>query len=165
MKTVATRISELKQQIANCIDSGNITWQYRAEGELNELLKQAPSGSGFDSGTVLESATDSELIFNTAFHHMNDNGMYIGWTHHRVVAKAVFGGFSLRITGKDQRQIKEYIGEVFYHWLSTEVKDNRPKQLQQEEKVRTSRQPLVLEYQTDKNKTKELPAIEHKRGK
>jgi hypothetical protein len=165
MKTVATRLSELKQQISNCIDSGNLTWQYRAEGEFDQLLREAPSGSGFDSGTVLELATDNTLIFQTSFHHMNDNGMYIGWTHHRVVVKAVFGGISLRVTGENKRDIKEYIGEVFWEWLNREVLTGMTPQLQREEKKRTAPKPKVLDYNPDKTKAKEpkqLPALEHK---
>jgi hypothetical protein len=168
MKTVATRIYELKQQITNCIDSGNLTWQYRAEGEFDQLMREAPSGSGFDSGTLLELATDNTLIFQTSFHHMNDNGMYIGWTHHRVVVKAVFGGISLRVTGENKRDIKEYIGEVFYHWLNTEVLTGMTPQLQREEKKRTAAKPKVLDYKPDNmgkaTKTKELPALEHDIG-
>lgn len=165
MKTIATRLSELKQQINNCIDSGNLTWQYRAEAELNEMLKEAPSGSGFDAGTLLELATDNTLIFQTSFHHMNDHGMYEGWTHHHVVVKATFGGFDLRITGKNKREIKEYIGEVFYTWLSKEALTYLPKAIQKEEKKRTAPKPLILDYKPNKEETKQLPAIEHKRTK
>jgi hypothetical protein len=169
MKIVATRLSELKQQIANCIDSGNTTWQYRAESELFQIMQDAPSGSGFDSGSSLDECSDSAMIFNTSFHHMNDHGTYTGWTHHRVLVRATFGGFDLRITGKNKNQIKEYIGEVFHTWLSTEVKDYRPKSLQNEEKKRTSAlKPLVLDYKHGEDKAKppkQLPAIEHKPGK
>lgn len=163
MKTVAARLSELKQQISNCIDSGNTTWQYRAEGEFDQLMRTAPSGSGFDSGTLLELATDNTLIFNTSFHHMNDHGMYIGWTHHRIVVKAIFNGFDLRVTGKDKRDIKEYIGEVFYQWLSTEVLTGMSKQMQKEEKKKTAGKPKVLDYKPKGYEIEEkLPALEHK---
>lgn len=170
-KTIAQRISELKQQIANCIDSGNTTWMAKAELELNQWLQEMPSGSRFDAGTVLESASPQELVFNTAFHHMNDNGMYTGWTHHRVIARAVFGEFTVNVTGREQRgnksnNIKEYIGEVFYHWLSTELKDTRPKQLQRDEKTNTTKAPLTLEYDPSKKKQKQIgrdkPVIEYK---
>lgn len=138
-KTIAARLSELKQQINNCIDSGNMTYQYRAEMELNEIMKSAPNGEwyGFskpgDMGnpqkpmgefdvTRLDHATDVLLIFNVSFHHMNINGLYTGWTHHRVLVGAAFNGFIMNVTGKDKAHVKEYIEKAFHEWLNREVK-------------------------------------------
>ena len=162
-KTIATRLSELKQQIANCIDSGNITWQYRAEAELVELMKLAPNGRGFDAGTNIETATNYELLFSTSFHHQNQNGLYVGWTHHRVLVKAVFGGFILRVTGTDKDEILKHIGAVFYKWLSTEIKVHATKQIEQREREATTKPPRVLEYTPHATaESRELPALEHK---
>ena len=52
-----------------------------------DLDKSLPGGSGFDNGSAFnfhESRVD-RLIFDTAYHHMNENGYYIGWTYHQVI--------------------------------------------------------------------------------
>jgi len=89
--------------------------------EFEKAMRDAPNGSGFDSGTKLESATDREMVFTTSFHHMDDNGSYCGWTDHRIIIKSVFSGFRMRIIGPNTRGIKDYIGDVFNNWLNGEV--------------------------------------------
>lgn len=85
---------------------------------INDLL---PSGSGFDNGTKIESANDSKIVFSTAFHHMDDNGFYCGWTEHKVIITASLQhGFTVGCTGRDKRSIKEYIENVFAEILETE---------------------------------------------
>ena len=77
---------------------------------INDLL---PHGSGFDNGTKIESVNDSKIVFSTAFHHMDDNGFYCGWTEHKVIVTASLQhGFIIRCTGKNKRDIKEYIENV-----------------------------------------------------
>lgn len=88
----------------------------------------APSGSGFDCGTKLISVTPQKLVLNTDFHHLNDDGFYDGWTHHKVIITAAFDSYDMRITGHNKNNIKEYIGDVFTEWLGTklcEVMDSR----------------------------------------
>ena len=92
-------------------------WQYK----IDAIMATAPSGSGFDNGTQLVSCTRARIVFATAFHHMTENGYYDGWTHHKVTATAdLMYGFTLIITGRDKRQIKEYIAETFNQWLDSE---------------------------------------------
>lgn len=81
-----------------------------------------PSGSGFDSGTRIdrEESTAARIVLKTDFHHMNDGGFYDGWTQHRVILTPTFDGFDMRVTGKDKRQIKEYIGDTFHAVLNQE---------------------------------------------
>jgi hypothetical protein len=94
----------------------------RFEEKINAIMQTAPSGSGFDNGTTLESVDDHKMVFSTGFHHMDDNGMYIGWTHHKVIVRPCFwSGFSVSVTGKDRRDIKDYIGGTFHHWLNDEA--------------------------------------------
>jgi hypothetical protein len=83
----------------------------------------APSGSGFDSGTTLneEKSKENRLVFDTAFHHMDEWGGYDGWTEHQViVTPSLVFGFTLRITGRDRNGIKDYINDVFSCWLKEE---------------------------------------------
>lgn len=92
----------------------------RFEAELEYLVKSfMPSGSGFDMGTTIdvERSNGRKLVFQTGFHHMDDNGHYIGWSHHNVIVTSEFDGLDIQVTGKDRRDIKEYIGESFYSAL------------------------------------------------
>ena len=96
------------------------------EDEIDRLVKEhMPSGSGFDRGTTLnfdmcERAGDPNacphmLVFDTAFHHMDEHGGYSGWTEHKVIVTPTFLGPVLRVTGRDRDGIKEYIADQF-HW-------------------------------------------------
>lgn len=82
-----------------------------------------PSGSGFDKGTEFDfdKSTDDKLIFITSFHHMNSNGYYCGWSDHTVIVTPCFGGINVKVTGKNYRDIKDYIAETFYTCLTNVV--------------------------------------------
>ena len=108
------------------INAHHQEWFARHEDRIESLVREhVPSGSGFDSGTTLdlESSHADKLVFQTRFHHMNDGGYYDGWTEHTIVVTPSFiGGFSLRVSGRNRNDIKEYIGDTFYAALMTEVK-------------------------------------------
>jgi len=110
----------------NCSASGNTEWRHRHEDTIAATVKNhMPSGSGFDNGTVLdESSTPQRLVFTTSFHHMDDNGYYCGWSDHSVIVTPdlVFG-FSLRVTGRNVRDIKDYIAEIFSDCLGRDIDD------------------------------------------
>ena len=95
----------------------------KAEQRLERLLKQLPSGSGFDAGCeLLDNSTSNKLIFSADFHHMNEHGFYCGWSEHKVIIKPnLIFGFSMRITGRDERGIKDYIADTFHYILDSEV--------------------------------------------
>lgn len=84
---------------------------------IEELVSDhMPSGSGFDSGTKLDldSSHAEKLVFTTSFHHMNDAGMYCGWTDHTItVTPSLLNRYHLRISGRNRNDIKEYMHEVF----------------------------------------------------
>lgn len=107
-----------------CAKSGNVEWREKWEACIVAAVKsQLPSGSGFDSGPCidLEKSTEENLFLDAAFHHMNENGFYDGWTAHTVhVMGSLAYGFQLRVTGRDRNEIKSYIGEVFHDVLSRE---------------------------------------------
>lgn len=108
-----------------CVTSNNSEWIDKWHTSITEWTKEHfPRGSGFDSGTkcIVDESSDDLLVFETAFHHMNDGGMYDGWTEHRVKVKPSLGlGFRLVIGGPDRNQIKEYIAECFSSALETEI--------------------------------------------
>jgi hypothetical protein len=92
-----------------------------SEERLKRLIDSAPWGSGFDRGTNLEIADQKagQLRFDTAFHHIDDNGTYDGWTEHVVTVKpSLAWGFELRVSGRNRDNIKEHIAERFDSWLN-----------------------------------------------
>lgn len=103
--------------IANCVKSNNQEWLAKHTQTAHELVKEfMPSGSGIDTGTKLDidESNGDKLVFDFGFHHMNDAGMYDGWTEHRaIVTPSLMSGFDIKITGRDRNQIKEYLHEIF----------------------------------------------------
>lgn len=90
------------------------------------VREHMPSGSGFDNGTTidLDHSHADKLVFNTAFHHMDDNGYYCGWTDHQViVTPSLVHGFHVRVGGRNVRDIKDYIHEAFSQALETVVEE------------------------------------------
>lgn len=98
-------------------------WIDGAESRIELLMGNAPHGSGIDSGIQLDdSSTAQKLVFTFGFHHMNDNGMYDGWTYHTaIVTPDLQFGYRLKITGRDRNQIKEYLHEIISFWLDSEL--------------------------------------------
>ena len=66
----------------------------------------------------IEKTTEQKLVFDTAFHHMNDHGYYVGWTEHRVTVRPSFYGLDIKVSGWNRNDIKDYIAECFDHVLS-----------------------------------------------
>jgi len=99
------------------------SWLDPAEERLKNLVDELPSGSGIDTGTkiVLDECTKDKLVFEFGFHHMNDGGMYDGWTEHKLVVTPCFSGINLKITGRDRNQIKEYLYDTYSYALSVEA--------------------------------------------
>lgn len=105
-----------------CIASGNVEWRDRHEERALAVIKDHfPSGGGFDNGTRLDldKSTAERLVLATDFHHMNEHGFYDGWTSHEIIVTgSLESGFDMRVTGRDRREIKDYIGECFSSCLS-----------------------------------------------
>lgn len=94
------------------------------ENLISELDAELPRGSGFDSGSqfLWDESTSEKLIFKTAFHHMNDCGMYDGWTEHLVtVTPSLLFGYKIAVSGRNRNDIKDYIAECFELVLSDYV--------------------------------------------
>lgn len=103
----------------------NDEWFGRHEDAILALVKEhMPSGSGIDTGTKidLDASTDEKLVFTFSYHHMNETGMYDGWTDHKaIVTPSLAFGYSLKITGRDRNQVKDYLHDVFNAALSTQI--------------------------------------------
>lgn len=118
---VAQKIASLILARANCLDRSNTEWADRHGETLAAIMRDAPSGGGFDNGTVLHHFSSPETLrFITSFHHMDAHGSYDGWTDHAVTVKASLAlGLDLRVSGRDRNGIKDYIHETFQTWLSS----------------------------------------------
>lgn len=110
-----TDLSGTFEAYKSCQASKNDIWESKHEDRINKLLEPLPSGSGIDSGTQFnwEDSTPQKLIFTLGFHHMNKNGYYDGWTEHKLIVTPNFGGYDLKITGRDRNQIKDYLCSLF----------------------------------------------------
>lgn len=123
-----TLIQAIASKVAareNCLSSvpPNTEWYHRHTAAGDALAKFLPSGSGFDSGTKIDwdKSRSERLVFTTSYHHMNENGMYDGWTDHTVIVSASLPfGIDIRVTGVNRNDIKEYIGETFQYALTRE---------------------------------------------
>lgn len=98
----------------------NETYKSEAENKLNKMIENLPSGSGFDIGTNFEykdkanKQPDKKLVFNTSFHHMDENGFYDGWTEHKIIiTSSLLYGYDLKVTGINKNDIKDYIRQTF----------------------------------------------------
>jgi len=120
-------IATAVQARINCKKTGNGEWMNRWTDTIQAETHNLPSGSGIDSGVKFDfnASTPEKLVFTFGYHHMNENGMYDGWTEHSlIVTPSLQFGFHIRITGKDRNQVKDYLYETFQYALSEEVDSN-----------------------------------------
>jgi hypothetical protein len=99
-------------------------WFNRWEETIERETANLPSGSGIDSGVKFDfdASTPEKLVFLFGVHHMNESGMYDGWTDHSlIVTPSLQFGFHIRITGRDRNQVKDYLYETFQYALNEEV--------------------------------------------
>ncbi len=123
---------------ANCVRSGNQTWQDRhTEACERAALELLPSGSGFDSGTpaptLIYGVRFPALRFTTEYHHMSENGYYTHWSEWSVIVWPTFSRFDCDgymqsyhdcETMAEMEDFADYIGDEFHHALSKPVDAN-----------------------------------------
>lgn len=113
------------ERYARCEDRPDI--RNDASTKIVDLVREhMPSGSGIDSGTKLDfgASKPDRLVFTFGYHHMNDVGMYDGWTEHTlIVTPSLHWGMETRITGPDRNQIKEYLYDTYGLALTQLVED------------------------------------------
>ncbi len=105
-------------------DSENADNVYAAEERIRKLVKwYLPNGNGFNAGCkLLDESTPEKLVFNADFNHIGSNGVYVGWSEHKVIVKPCFAlGFTIKVTGRDRNEVKSYIAETFTHLLDVNV--------------------------------------------
>lgn len=119
-------IASLSVARSNCENSGMGEWMRTHAARLDQLAREfLPSGSGFDNGTTIvpDKCDAGRLVFRTAFHHMDENGFYCGWTHHVVTARpSLIGGYTVSVSGSNRNDIREFIADTFHAALSQLVR-------------------------------------------
>jgi hypothetical protein len=121
--TIAAQIARTLIARNNCEASGNTEWFAKHSATLEALQNDLPHGSGIDMGCHIDLKRSNEkaLYINTAFHHMSEHGHYDGWTDHTLKVFPTFDGFDFTISGRNRRDIKSYLSDVFYDALSVEI--------------------------------------------
>ena len=120
---------KLSQAIAahhNSIAANNTEWIVKHSETIDRLQTLMPSGSGFDVGTTLDVNRSSaeKLIFASAYHHMDANGYYDGWSDLTITVKpSLQFDFTIKITGlrRKNRHDMDYMMDTFYEALNTEI--------------------------------------------
>lgn len=126
---MATVLSHIVASLAaekNCENQKNTEWAERHRLIVERLIADyLPQGSGFDQGTEIgKTRIPLYIEFSTAYHHMDDAGMYDGWTYHNVRVSADLMGVSIHVKGRSKNGIKDYIGECFHQALMLELRDD-----------------------------------------
>jgi hypothetical protein len=124
MQLFFNAIASRLQARQTCIERGTNDWSDRHRDCIEDWVKEhAPSGSGFDRGTTLdfEASRPERLVFNTAFHHMDQHGGYDGWTEHTVIVQQSLLGLDVRVTGLNRNDVKTYISETFHHLQNIDI--------------------------------------------
>lgn len=118
MKTVIQSIASHCIAASNCIASKNTKWEAEHVSRADQLAHDfLPSGSGVDCGTKIDwDATlrhgGRKIVFLLAYHHMNDCGMYDGWTEHRATVFPDWDGVDVSLSGRNRNGIKDYLCDI-----------------------------------------------------
>lgn len=120
-------IAETLGALKRCQDSNNTIWRDKWDSLLEHIESNLlPSGAGIDNGTKIDRDRSSEakLVLTCGYHHMNDAGMYDGWTEHTITILPSFSGIDIRISGRNRNDIKDYLAETYDHVLCQIVDTN-----------------------------------------
>ena len=119
IRAIASTIDAYKR----CLETGNKEWADKHRERLAQLEHELPSGSGIDCGTKidLDRSYIDRVTLTFSYHHMNENGFYVGWTEHTAVIRPAFDGLRIDITGRNRNDCKEYFHQVYSHALQAEV--------------------------------------------
>ena len=126
MKTkVYVLLSRMITAHKNCIENGNNEWKDKHLKAIQKLVYECmPSGCGVDNGTKIDMklSTGEKFVFKTSYHHMNETGYYMNWSHHVVtVLPSLQNDITLRISGRNVNEIKDHLWCVFEDSLKAEV--------------------------------------------
>ncbi len=110
----------------NCIESDNTEWIGKHHDRIDALQDLLPSGSGIDCGTKvdLDNSTGEKIVLTADYHHMNENGMYDGWSNGTItitpsLAHTINIDFDWPLEG-DDCDLLDYLHQT-YHWALLDV--------------------------------------------
>ena len=121
------KLAQVLAAYHNAIAANNTEWIANHSETIDRLCQTfMPSGSGFDAGTTLDINRSSaeKLIFDSAYHHMDANGYYDGWSDLTITVKpSLQFGFNIKIAGlrRKNRHDMDYMMDTFYEALNTET--------------------------------------------
>ena len=121
--TLYQLIASTVDAMTRCTDE----WKQKHNETLTTLEDYLPSGSGIDSGTEIdrERSTGEKIVLYTEYHHMNETGMYDGWTDHTITVRpSLIHRIRLTISGRDRNEIKDYLHDVYYWALCENLEWN-----------------------------------------
>lgn len=119
IREISAQIGRLHRSLAGDQTHG----EELSRDALKRLAGMLPSGSGINCGTTIDYplSTENKIVLLTSFHHMDDVGMYDGWTEHKLTITPTFTGFNIAITGRNRNDIKDYLCDVYSASLRTEI--------------------------------------------
>lgn len=111
---------KLYQKIARVASQKN--WGKRAK-ELALLKELLPNGNGFREreglAVILLESTKKRIVIETTYWHKNNSDEV---TSHQVIITPSFEDeINIRITGKNEDNVKEYLHNIFREALMSEV--------------------------------------------
>jgi len=113
-------MEKLYQKIARVASQKN--WAKRSK-ELSLLQELLPNGNGIRGqeglAVILLESTEKRIVIGTIYWHPKDR---YGWTAHQVVITPSFEGeINIRITGKNENNVKKYLHDIFREALMNEI--------------------------------------------
>jgi hypothetical protein len=122
---------KLYQVIANALmaltNATTKEWKQNWNDRLDQIERDLlPNGSGFDTRPKIHrqlyNRSKDTFKIDFEFHHMNDIGMYDGWTIHTISVKAdLINELHCTINGPNKRGCKEYFYDVYQVALTKTV--------------------------------------------
>ena len=118
-RIVYKEIASIIIAIGNCAKSSN-TESAKIWPEVLDYIidNYMPHGSGIDNGIRInkEKSSANKIVLEFGFHFMDDNGYYDGWEDYTLyVRPSLAFGIELSLIGKNRRDIKDYLYELFQY--------------------------------------------------
>lgn len=124
MTTLLNTLANALVARENCHAKGNTEWFDKWTAAIHSIEDDLPSGSGIDRGTKVDldlSDGRKMIVLDLSYHHMNEGGMYDGWTEHRcTITPDLLHGFTIKFSGPNRNDIKEYLHDVYQTALSAD---------------------------------------------
>ena len=119
--TLVQAIMQCWHAANRCREYNNAEWYPRWVIRLQSLYQLLPSGSGVDNGTQVRDVQSWKLSLNVAFHHMDDSGMYDGWSNYVITVRPDWDSVRINVSGPDRNGTKEYLAQLYHATLTSPV--------------------------------------------